>query len=76
MGFSAIKEGGYIPALPAGFSDEISSNVNPNFHLVLKKMNKKDGTTKLKVKFCYIFTLCLYKNYISVIYLLTKLGKY
>lgn len=44
-----MKEGGFIPALP-GFSDEIDSNVNPNFHLVLKKMNKKDSTTKLKVK--------------------------
>ncbi|XP_075215935.1 E3 ubiquitin-protein ligase listerin [Lycorma delicatula] len=47
VGFSAFKEGGYVPALP-GFSDEIYANINPNFHLVLKKMNKKDSVTKLK----------------------------
>lgn len=38
-----------MPALPC-FSDEIDANINPNFHLVLKKMNKKDATTKLKVR--------------------------
>jgi hypothetical protein len=41
-----------VPVLP-GFSvttsKEFDPNLNPNFHLVLKKMGKKDSTTKLKV---------------------------
>lgn len=31
--------------------DEMDSTVDSNFQLVLRKMNKKDSTTKLKVKF-------------------------
>lgn len=52
MGFTAVKDGGFVPVLP-GFSvatsEEFDPNLHPNFHLVLKKMGKKDSTTKLKV---------------------------
>ncbi|KAK4881955.1 hypothetical protein RN001_005274 [Aquatica leii] len=47
VGFASIKESGVIP----GFSlttDDIDSSMDSNFQLVLKKMNKKDSTTKLK----------------------------
>ncbi|XP_043265520.1 E3 ubiquitin-protein ligase listerin [Colletes gigas] len=52
VGFSAVKDGGYVPILP-GLSlcsiNEIEmSNVDSNFQLVLRKMNKKDATTKYK----------------------------
>ncbi|XP_043272085.1 E3 ubiquitin-protein ligase listerin [Venturia canescens] len=52
VGFSAVKDGGYIPVLP-GFSlctlNDIEINaIETNFQLVLKKMNKKDATTKFK----------------------------
>lgn len=52
VGFSAVKDGGYIPVLP-GLScslDEVEMNsVDSNFQVVLKKMSKKDATTKYKV---------------------------
>ncbi|XP_034174521.2 E3 ubiquitin-protein ligase listerin [Osmia lignaria lignaria] len=52
VGFSAVKDGGYVPVLP-GLSlcntNEVEfNNVDSNFQLVLKKMNKKDTTTKCK----------------------------
>lgn len=53
VGFSAVKDGGYVPLLPGlsiGTLDDVDiSKVDSNFQLLLKKMNKKDGTTKLKV---------------------------
>lgn len=54
VGFSAVKDAGCVPVLP-GFSftstsnEEMDMNIDTNFQLVLKKMNKKDATTKLKV---------------------------
>lgn len=48
MGFSTLKEGGFIPIF-TGLSDELDVNINEDFRLVWKKMNKKDTTTKLKV---------------------------
>lgn len=53
VGFSAVKDGGYVPVLP-GLSlcseNEIEMNsVDTNFQVVLKKMSKKDATTKYKV---------------------------
>jgi hypothetical protein len=53
VGFTAVKDGSFIPVLP-GFSvssEEFDPNLNSDFHLVLKKMGKKDSTTKLKVFF-------------------------
>ncbi|XP_053980359.1 E3 ubiquitin-protein ligase listerin-like [Hylaeus volcanicus] len=52
VGFAAVKDGGYVPVLP-GLSlcsiNEIEmSNIDNNFQIVLKKMNKKDATTKYK----------------------------
>ncbi|XP_033336767.2 E3 ubiquitin-protein ligase listerin [Megalopta genalis] len=52
VGFSAVNDGGYVPILP-GLSlcskNEIEmNNVDNNFQIVLKKMNKKDATTKCK----------------------------
>ncbi|XP_015122919.1 uncharacterized protein LOC107045242 [Diachasma alloeum] len=52
VGFSAVKDGGYVPVLP-GLSisaiNEVEINtIDPNFQMVFKKMNKKDPTTKFK----------------------------
>jgi len=47
MGFSTLKEGGFIPIL-TGISDELDHSISEDFRLVWKKMNKKDTTTKLK----------------------------
>ena len=63
VGFTAAKEGGYVPLLPGvALSNNIeSNNVDPVFQLVFKKMNKKDATTKFKVRilFCIFYTLCI-----------------
>lgn len=53
VGFSAVKDGGYVPVLP-GLSlcslNEVEMNsVDSNFQVILKKMSKKDATTKYKV---------------------------
>lgn len=54
VGFSAVKESSSTSNAP-GFAFNVSSfedgdsNLDVKFQLVLKKMNKKDGTTKLKV---------------------------
>jgi hypothetical protein len=56
VGFTAVKDGSFVPVLP-GFSvtsEEFDPNLNSDFHLVLKKMGKKDSTTKLKVFFYVI----------------------
>lgn len=52
VGFSAVKDGGYVPVLP-GLSlcslNEIEmNNVDANFQVILKKLSKKDATTKYK----------------------------
>ncbi|CAL1683944.1 unnamed protein product [Lasius platythorax] len=52
VGFSVVKDGGYVPVLP-GLSlcslNEVEINsVDSNFQVILKKMNKKDATTKYK----------------------------
>ncbi|EZA47447.1 E3 ubiquitin-protein ligase listerin [Ooceraea biroi] len=52
VGFSAVKDGGYVPVLP-GLSlcsaNEVEMNsVDSSFQVVLKKMSKKDATTKYK----------------------------
>lgn len=44
MSFTSLKES-------MGVDEQMSdSHLDPNFQVVLKKMNKKDGVTKLKVK--------------------------
>ncbi|XP_063237912.1 E3 ubiquitin-protein ligase listerin [Bacillus rossius redtenbacheri] len=51
VGFGAAKDGGYVPVLPGfslGGSDVLDPNISADFQIVLKKMNKKDATTKLK----------------------------
>ncbi|KAF7402902.1 hypothetical protein HZH66_005169 [Vespula vulgaris] len=52
VGFSAVKDGGYVPVLPGltlcNLNDIEMHNVNSDFQIVLKKMNKKDATTKYK----------------------------
>ncbi|XP_017893627.1 E3 ubiquitin-protein ligase listerin [Ceratina calcarata] len=52
VGFSAVKDGGYVPVLPGltvcNTNEVEMSNVDSNFQIVLKKMNKKDATTKFK----------------------------
>ncbi|KAJ8669661.1 hypothetical protein QAD02_000920 [Eretmocerus hayati] len=49
-GFTSSKDGGCIPILPGlSLANNIEiSNVDPNFQIVLKKMGKKDATTKYK----------------------------
>jgi hypothetical protein len=51
VGFTAVKDGSFVPVLPglSVTSEEFDPNLNSDFHLVLKKMGKKDSTTKLKV---------------------------
>lgn len=53
VGFSAVKDGGYVPILPGltiSTLNEVEINtIDSNYQLVLKKMNKKDATTKCKV---------------------------
>ncbi|XP_076296975.1 E3 ubiquitin-protein ligase listerin [Lasioglossum baleicum] len=52
VGFSAVNDGGYVPVLPGlslSSKNEVEmNNVDSNFQIVLKKMNKKDATTKCK----------------------------
>ncbi|XP_043579866.1 E3 ubiquitin-protein ligase listerin [Bombus pyrosoma] len=52
VGFSAVKDGGYVPILPGlalcNTNEVEMNNVDSNFQIVLKKMNKKDSTTKCK----------------------------
>jgi len=56
MGFTAVNDGGFVPVFPglSVKSEEFDSNLNSDFHLVLKKMGKKDSTTKLKVFVMYL----------------------
>jgi hypothetical protein len=51
VGFTAVKDGSFVPVFPglSVTSEEFDPNLNSDFHLVLKKMGKKDSTTKLKV---------------------------
>ncbi|XP_076655771.1 E3 ubiquitin-protein ligase listerin [Halictus rubicundus] len=52
VGFSAVNDGGYVPVLPGlslcSTNDVEMNSVDSNFQIVLKKMNKKDATTKCK----------------------------
>lgn len=53
VGFSAVKDGGYVPVLPGLSLNQLNeveiSAIDSNFQVVFKKMNKKDATTKFKV---------------------------
>lgn len=49
IGVTALKNAGHIPAMRTFMEDPSDPNVNQDFQLVLKKMSKKDATTKLKV---------------------------
>lgn len=52
VGFSAVKDGGYVPVLPGlslySLNEVEMNNVDSNFQIILKKMSKKDATTKYK----------------------------
>ncbi|KAL7296700.1 hypothetical protein TKK_0010114 [Trichogramma kaykai] len=49
IGYTAAKDGGYVPLMPGLSLDQPDlSNIEPNFQMVFKKMNKKDSTTKYK----------------------------
>ncbi|XP_070157652.1 E3 ubiquitin-protein ligase listerin isoform X3 [Polyergus mexicanus] len=52
VGFSAVKDGGYVPVLPGlslcSLNEGEINNVDASFQVLLKKMNKKDATTKYK----------------------------
>ncbi|KAI4457630.1 zinc finger protein [Holotrichia oblita] len=48
-GFSTIKDACFtLPTLTLAMTDDTDSMIDSNFQLVLKKMSKKDSTTKLK----------------------------
>lgn len=50
VGFSTVKETGFVlPGFSLPGAETSDSALDANFQLVLKKMNKKDSTTKLKV---------------------------
>jgi len=53
VGFSAVKDGGYVPVLPGlslcSLNEVEMNNVDSNFQVIFKKMSKKDATTKYKV---------------------------
>lgn len=46
-GFTGMKESGLI--FPLSTTEDIELDIDANFQLVFKKMNKKDNTTKIKV---------------------------
>jgi len=56
VGFTAVEDGGFVPFFPglSVTSEEFGPNLNSDFQLVLKKMGKKDSTTKLKVFVMYL----------------------
>ena len=63
FGLSAMKDSVFpTQNVPLAATDDIDFSVDSNFQLVLKKMNKKDSTTKLKVRNCYIIVI----NYVLV----------
>lgn len=59
VGFSAVKDGGYVPVLPGlalcSLNEVEMNSVNSDFQVVLKKMSKKDATTKYKVSCLLIY---------------------
>ena len=68
VGFSAVKDGEYVPVLPGlTFCDtnEVEmNNIDSNVQIILKKMNKKDSTTKYKVTNNYLCINNYLNNYI------------
>lgn len=48
IGVTVLKNAGHMPAMRTFMDDPNDPNVNQDFQLVLKKMSKKDATTKLK----------------------------
>jgi hypothetical protein len=58
VGFQTLADGGFSLPVFAGLTglqlDEgESQSVNPQLQIVLKKMNKKDAVTRLKVNYTY-----------------------
>jgi len=48
VGFDSLPDGlGYVPA--AASIEEFDNSINGDFRIVLRKLSKKDATTKLKV---------------------------
>ncbi|KAF5294612.1 hypothetical protein FQR65_LT10718 [Abscondita terminalis] len=66
VGFSSIKETGVIPGFSLT-SDDLDSSMDSNFHLVLKKMYKKDSTTNNLLKALHEFTKLIKKEDIEAI---------
>lgn len=53
MSFTSLKES-------MGVDEQMAdSHLDPNFQVVLKKMNKKDGVTKLKVSNLSLLPACM-----------------
>lgn len=52
IGFSGLKDSALGISLTT--KDELEAALDPNIQLILKKISKKDATTKIKV---YIFKL-------------------
>ena len=47
VGFGAMSDLGYVPATQG--ADDTDSSVDSDFRMVLRKLSKRDSTTKLKV---------------------------
>ena len=53
IGFGTFRSDlGYVPAIQG--AEEIDSLVDSDFRMVLRKLSKKDVTTKLKASFVFI----------------------
>lgn len=72
IGFGTFQSDlGYVPAIQG--AEEIDSLVDSDFRMVLRKLSKKDVTTKLKVSFLVFLRmirkiLLLKQNVISIFY--------
>ena len=50
VGFGALSgDLGYVPATQ-GVGEDADNSVDPDFRMALRKLSKRDATTKLKVK--------------------------
>ncbi len=49
VGFDSLQGLGYVPSAMLGAGDEIELSLLPDVRAALKKLTKKDATTKLKV---------------------------
>ena len=72
VGFGALSgDLGYVPVSVQG-SDEADSSVDPDFRLVLRKLSKRDTTTKLKVSAVLLYC---FQNKTTLMTVVTHVSK-